>query len=165
MLVLPGAAAHSHFRLAKLRDALQALDPRVAALGAQFQHFIDLARPLAPAERERLAQYVERFNARDFERLRDMLADDVRLDLVGRKVLRGRELVGNYFSNYAKATDWCMTIGLVEGQAAAFVSDPLRGDAGPQYFILLDWSGDELKAIRDFRYARYVLDGAELAFV
>jgi RNA polymerase sigma-70 factor (ECF subfamily) len=119
---------------------------------------------LAAAERARLAQYVERFNARDFERLRDMLADDVRLDLVGKKQLRGRELVGNYFSNYAKATDWHATIGMVEGQPALFVGDPKSVDAAPQYFILLDWAGDELKVIRDFRYARYVLDGAELAF-
>jgi RNA polymerase sigma-70 factor (ECF subfamily) len=39
-----------------------------------------------------------------------------------------------------------------------------RGDpAGrPLYFVLLGWSGEELLAIRDFRYARYVMDGAEI---
>jgi RNA polymerase sigma-70 factor (ECF subfamily) len=28
------------------------------------------------------------------------------------------------------------------------------------YFILLDWSGDRLSVIRDFRYARYAVEGA-----
>jgi len=30
-----------------------------------------------------------------------------------------------------------------------------------EYFILLDWAGDRLVAIRDFRYARYAAEGAE----
>ena len=59
MLVLPGAAALSPFRIAKLLAALQALDPRVRALSAQFQHFIELARPLEPAEGTRLARLLD----------------------------------------------------------------------------------------------------------
>src|SRR5262249_8626195 len=37
---------------------------------------------LGEPERSLLAAYVERFNARDFDAIRDMLADEVRLDLV-----------------------------------------------------------------------------------
>jgi RNA polymerase sigma-70 factor (ECF subfamily) len=32
----------------------------------------------------------------------------------------------------------------------------------PTYFVLLDWAGDRLIGIRDFRHARYAIDGAEL---
>src|SRR5262245_45079207 len=39
---------------------------------------------LAEPERSLLAAYIERFNARDFDAIRDMLADEVRLDLVAR---------------------------------------------------------------------------------
>src|SRR5262249_46520554 len=39
---------------------------------------------LSETERVRLAAYVDRFNARDFDAVRDMLAEDVRLELVGR---------------------------------------------------------------------------------
>ena len=35
-------------------------------------------------------------------------------------------------------------------------------DGAPLYFILLDWTGERLLKVRDFRYARYVTDGAEL---
>jgi phosphoribosylformylglycinamidine synthase len=50
MLVLPGAPALSRFRLDKLLRALKSIDPRVVAVDAYFHHFVDLARPLAPAE-------------------------------------------------------------------------------------------------------------------
>src|SRR5579871_6568336 len=42
------------------------------------------APPLAEADRVLLAKYVERFNARDFDAVRDMLAEEVRLELVNR---------------------------------------------------------------------------------
>ena len=41
--------------------------------------------------------YVDRFNARDFDAIRDMLADEVRLDVVARTGLNGRTEVGTYF--------------------------------------------------------------------
>src|SRR5215467_8669855 len=37
---------------------------------------------LSQTERARLSAYVDRFNARDFDTIRDMLAEDVRLELV-----------------------------------------------------------------------------------
>src|SRR5262245_50192727 len=42
----------------------------------------DTPAPLDEQERELLARYVERFNARDFDAVRAMLADEVRLDLI-----------------------------------------------------------------------------------
>jgi hypothetical protein len=44
---------------------------------------------LAEPERSRLALYVERVNARDFDAIRNMLADDVRLDLMARSQSNG----------------------------------------------------------------------------
>jgi RNA polymerase sigma-70 factor (ECF subfamily) len=32
----------------------------------------------------------------------------------------------------------------------------------PVYFVLLQWDGDRLMNIRDFRFARYITDGAEV---
>lgn len=34
--------------------------------------------------------------------------------------------------------------------------------ARPTYFVLLEWDGGKLVAIRDFRYARYAVEGAEM---
>src|SRR5216683_3740424 len=67
----------------------------------------DLSIPiLAEPERSLLAEYVDRFNARDFDAIRDMLADEVRLELVNKTRMNGRNEVGRYFHNYARLQDW-----------------------------------------------------------
>jgi len=116
---------------------------------------------LSEADRARLGAYVEHFNARDFDAIRAMIADDVRLDLVNRTRMRGKAEVSRYFGNYAKVTDWHLVPGLVEGRPAILVIDPGEREAGPKYFMLLDWSAGRVSTIRDFRHAAYVIDGAE----
>ena len=117
---------------------------------------------LAEAERGRLAAYVDRFNARDFDAVRAMLADEVRLELVNKLRLKGRKEVENYFTNYGRVHNWRFTPGLVEGRPAVLVHDPGRPTAPPRYFILLEWAESGLAQIRDFLYASYATDGAEM---
>ena len=91
-----------------------------------------LALPvLTEPQRSLLRAYVDRFNARDFDAIRDMLADEVRLDVVARTRLNGRTAVGTYFHNYADASDWRFALGLVEGRLAALVCDPDDRSARP----------------------------------
>ncbi|WP_407167306.1 sigma-70 family RNA polymerase sigma factor [Bradyrhizobium sp. ORS 111] len=124
----------------------------------------DAPRPgLSETDRIRLNAYVSRFNARDFDAIRAMIADDIRLELVNRTRLNGKAEVSRYFGNYSKATDWHLVPGQVEGRAAILVFDPNEANAPPTYFMLLDWSADKLAAIRDFRHAPYAIDGAEWA--
>ena len=123
----------------------------------------DLPRPaLSQADRDRLGNYVAHFNARDFDAIRAMIADDVRLDLVNRTRLNGKTEVSRYFGNYSKATDWHLVAGLVEGHPAILVFDPGEPGAGPKYFVLLQWSADKVATIRDFRHAPYIIDGADV---
>ena len=117
---------------------------------------------LVAADRTRLAAYTARFNARDFDALRDLLADEVRVEVVNRTRLNGRGEAGRYFTNYGQSRDWQLVPGLVEGRPAVLVHDPDDPGGAPLYFILLDWTGERLLKVRDFRYARYVTDGAEL---
>jgi len=109
----------------------------------------------------RLQTYVDRFNARDFDAIRAMIADDVRLDLVSKTRMRGKVEVSRYFGNYAKVSDWHLVPGLVEGRPAILVFDPNERGSSPKYFMLLDWSAGQVATIRDFRHAPYVIDGAE----
>ena len=147
---LPAVKAALHRGRARLRELAREPD--------------DASQPALPAaERTRLDRYVARFNARDFDAIRAMLADDVRLDLVARKRSQGRVEVGSYFHNYGRVHDWRMVPGSVDGRAAALVLDPDDIQGRPLYFVVLDWTGEKLALIRDFRYARYALDGAEIA--
>jgi RNA polymerase sigma-70 factor (ECF subfamily) len=118
----------------------------------------DAAMPALPEpERSRLARYVDRFNARDFDAVREMLADDVRVELVNKTQLRGRAAT-NYFTNYAGMSDWHFVAGEVDGLPAALVFDP--GDSlRVIYFITFDWADGRIQFIRDFRYARYAAAG------
>ena len=116
---------------------------------------------LSDADRKRLSAYVAHFNARDFDAIRAMIADDVRLDLVNKTRLNGKAEVSRYFGNYDKITDWHLVPGLVEGRPAILVFDPNQPGAGPKYFMLLDWQADKVATIRDFRHVPYIIEGAE----
>jgi RNA polymerase sigma-70 factor (ECF subfamily) len=121
----------------------------------------DVARPvLSEAERARLGAYVEHFNARDFDAIRDMIADDVRLDLVNKTRINGKAEVSRYFGNYSKVQDWHLVPGLVEGRPAILVFDP-GAPSKPKYFVLLQWENGKVATIRDFRHAAYVAENAE----
>jgi RNA polymerase sigma-70 factor, ECF subfamily len=157
-----------------LQEISEVLDTTVPAIKANLhrgrQRLVELAsepddRPppaLADVDRERLAAYVARFNARDFDALRAQLADEVKVEVVNRTRLNGRSEVGRYFGNYSQSGDWRLVPGLADRRPAVLVHDPNEPIGAPQYFILLDWAGEQLLTVRDFRYARYVTDGAEL---
>jgi RNA polymerase sigma-70 factor (ECF subfamily) len=122
----------------------------------------DLPPPkLSDADRARLSAYVTHFNARDFDAIRAMLADDIRLDLVNKTRLNGKAEVSRYFGNYSILSDWHLAPGMVEGHPAILVFDADAPGSGPKYFVLLKWQADKVATIRDFRHAPYVIDGAE----
>lgn len=117
---------------------------------------------LTESDRAQLAVYVDRFNARDFDAIRDMLADEVRLELVNKSRMTGRHEVARYFGNYALVRDWHLVPGLVDRRPAILVRNPGDPSGMPTYFILLEWAGGAIMNIRDFRHAPYVIDGAEM---
>jgi RNA polymerase sigma-70 factor (ECF subfamily) len=114
-------------------------------------------------ERALLERYVERFNARDFDAIRDTLAQEVKLDLVGKVRREGKAEVSVYFENYSRSDDWEFSLGLVDRRPAIVVRDARDVSAGPVYFVVIDWDGDRVLNIRDFRYARYVVEAADIA--
>jgi RNA polymerase sigma-70 factor (ECF subfamily) len=120
---------------------------------------------LAEPERGLLKAYVESFNAQDFDAVRDMLAEEVRLEVVNRVRLEGKKSVSPYFSNYAARPYWRFLAGFVDRRPAMLVFDGNDPDQRVKYFVLLNWVGNEVVAIRDFVFARYAMDGAELTTI
>ena len=144
------------------KSALQRGRARLRELGDQPPQPARPGHVLAEPERRRLVEYVACFNARDFDTLRSMLADDVQLDLVNRLRVKGRDKVGEYLHRYALAQQWRFEAGCVEGRPVMVVFDRDDPAGGPAYFVALDFAGGAVTGIRDFLYARYVLDGAGL---
>jgi RNA polymerase sigma-70 factor (ECF subfamily) len=148
-MTVPGIKAALHRGRARLRELAAAPD--------------DKAMPqLGARERALLSAYVDRFNAHDVDGFRDLLADDVRLEVVTRFKRQGRADVGTYVTRYEAQDDWRLVPGLVEGRPAALVVDPRETSGKPTYFVLLDLGTGAIAAITDFRYARYVIESAEI---
>ena len=86
----------------------------------------------------RLGAYVAHFNARDFDAIRAMIADDVRLELVNKTRLNGKAEVSRYFGNYSQGRPtgiWCRDWS--KAVPRSWCSIPSSRDAGPKYFMLL----------------------------
>ena len=156
-----------------LREVCEVMDFSLPAVKAalhrgrsQLRELADEAddlpqQKMSEADRDRLGAYVAHFNARDFEAIRAMISDDVRLDLVSRMRMNGKAEVSRYFGNYSKIEDWHLVPGLVEGRPAILVFDPNVPGSTPKYFMLLQWTAGKVADIRDFRHAPYIIEGAE----
>jgi RNA polymerase sigma-70 factor, ECF subfamily len=149
---LPSVKAALHRGRVRLRELAQQPDDALAPAA------------LSASDQALLAVYADRFNARDFDGLRDMLAEEVRLDLVGRLRLDGRTAVSSYFGNYAKVSGLRATAAAIEGRAALLINtEGSEGAGAPGYFILLEGRADQILGIRDFRYARYAMESLDRA--
>ncbi len=109
-------------------------------------------RPVSPA----LLRYATLFNARDWDGVRALLADDVRLDLVSRRKAAGRREVGVYFGNYGRTGAWRAAPAWFDGrEVLAVAREP--PETGAHYVIELVWADDgRVASIRDFRYVPYI---------
>ena len=145
---------------AATKSALQRGRERLRQLAAEPE---DIDQPLSNELRARLTAYVDGFITGDFDAVRRMLADDVRLDLVGRLSSQGKAKVGQYYGAYAAAAKrWAYTTGVVEGRPAMLVFERQVDLETPAYFVALTFDGDRITAIHDFLYARYAFEGVSL---
>jgi RNA polymerase sigma factor (sigma-70 family) len=114
------------------------------------------ARAVSPA----VARYARLINARDWDGVRAMLADDVRLDLVSHATRIGRHDVDIYYTNYARL-DLHMVPAWLDGREVLAVFRD-RTEPHPSYFIQLTVAGERIAVIRDYRYVPYILQDAAL---
>jgi RNA polymerase sigma factor (sigma-70 family) len=122
-----------------------------------------LAPPTQPASvraQAELRRYVDFFNARNWDGLRALLAEESRLEIVSRVEQRGK--TANYYDRYAeitKAEDLRAEVGFVDGTPVVAIFRP-SSSSSPAYFILLEASGGQISLVRDFRYVPYIANDA-----
>jgi RNA polymerase sigma-70 factor (ECF subfamily) len=161
-VVLKDVLGHS---LEEIGELLAISVPAVKAALHRGRTRLRAPAPLVPAAplvaTAEVARYAALFNARDWDRVRMMLADEVRLDLVSRARRAGKVEVSSYFSNYDRVSDWRLVPAWLDGrEVLAVFRDPHH--QRPGYFVELSIAAGRITRIRDFRYVPYV--GNEAAF-
>jgi Sigma-70, region 4/SnoaL-like domain len=115
------------------------------------------ARPASAA----VARYVALFNQRDWDGLRALLADDVKLHQSLHPLRVGRADVGLFFTLYAKIDGVSLAPAWLEDREVIAVFED-RGDPKPSYIMWLEWRDGRISFIHDYRYVRYVTADTEL---
>jgi RNA polymerase sigma factor (sigma-70 family) len=164
-VILKDVLEHSILEIAELLEVSDSAVQAALHRGRVRLHQLQTAPPSEPAPERSIspaaARYAALFNARDWDALRAMLADDVRLDVVLRGQRKGRQDVGIYFTNYAGFQGWQVVPGWLDGNEVLAVFRD-RGDAQPSYFIEVVIANERVVSIRDYRHVPYIAVDARL---
>jgi RNA polymerase sigma factor (sigma-70 family) len=134
--------------LARARARLKEIDQR--------EQPILSSRPASEAAEH----YARLFNQRDWDGLRALLAADVTLNQATHPRRAGPSDVGRFFSIYARSEAVRLVPAWLEGhEVLAVFEDPA---VIPCYFMRVAWRDGRIAAIQDYKYARYVMESAEL---
>jgi RNA polymerase sigma factor (sigma-70 family) len=136
--------------LARGRARLREINAQAGALAE--------ARPASAA----VARYVALFNQRDWDGLRALLADDVKLKQSTFPLRVGSADVGMFFTIYAKFDGLWLAPAWLEGREVIAVFED-RADPKPSYMMWLEWRDGRISFIRDYRYVRYAAADAEFS--
>jgi RNA polymerase sigma factor (sigma-70 family) len=150
--------------IAKLLDlTVDAVKAHLARGRARLREINAQAAPYAAARpaSAAVARYVRLFNERDWDSLRALLADDVKLHQSTYPLRAGAAEVGRFFTIYARFEGVRLAPAWVDGREVIAVFEG-SDNTKPSYFMWLEWRDEEISFIRDYRYARYIVTDAEL---
>jgi len=117
--------------------------------------------PEAPPASAAVTRYVSLFNRRDWDGLRALLADDVKLQQSAYPLREGAAEVGMFFSIYEKSAAVWLAPAWLEGREVIAVFEN-HACARPAYVMWLEWQGGRISFIRDYRHVSYMAEDAEL---
>ena len=143
--------------LSAVKAALHRGRARLQALCAQAGADADIMPDVSPAVR----RYAALFNARDWDAVRAMLIDDVRLEVLEATSRRGRKEVGVYFNNYDGRTNWYMVPARLDGREGLAVLASAQSVQAVN-FIELTVHQDRIALIRDFHHVPYLTADAPI---
>jgi RNA polymerase sigma factor (sigma-70 family) len=165
VVILKDVLDESLTEIAALLDlTIDAVKAHLARGRARLREINAHAGPLAEARpaSAAVACYVALFNQRDWDGLRALLADDVKLNQSTYPLRTGRADVGLFFTIYAEIDGVWLAPAWLEGREVIAVFED-RADPKPSYIMWLEWRDGRISFIRDYRYVRYVAADAELA--
>src|SRR6516165_10247966 len=117
------------------------------------------AQRASPELKQIMQLYVDRFNRRDWDGVRELTAADARLRVAER--FAGKLAQAPYFANYERwPWPWKLAVGDVDGEAVVII---LRHDAGkwtPHSAIRLEVISHRIERIEDYLHCPWLLPAA-----
>jgi RNA polymerase sigma factor (sigma-70 family) len=165
VVILKDVLDQSLIEIAALLDlTVDAVKGHLARGRARLRQINAQAGPILQAQPASAAvvRYVALFNQQDWDGLRALLADDVKLHQSTYPVRVGSAEVGRFFTIYAKFDGLWFAPAWLEGREVIAVFQD-RADPKPSYFMWLEWRDGRISFIHDYRYVRYIAADAELA--
>jgi RNA polymerase sigma-70 factor (ECF subfamily) len=165
VVILKDVLDESLIEIAALLDlTVDAVKGHLARGRARLREINAQAGPLpdAPPASAAVARYVALFNQRDWDGLRALLADDVKLSQSSYPLRVGRAEVGLFFTIYAKSDGVRLAPAWLDGREVIAVFED-RADPKLSYMMWLEWRDGRISFIHDYRHVRYVAADAELA--
>ena len=100
--------------------------------------------------------YIDRFNRRDWDGVRDLISADARLTVVD--ALIGRVTDAPYFRNYGRLpANWKLTVGEVDHETVLVKLNLLDGVWTPASFIRLTLEDDRIHEITDYLHCPWIM--------
>jgi len=116
-------------------------------------------RTVNPELSELLHLYVERFNRRDWDGVRELVRADARLRVAN--CFAGRMADSPYLVEYERApTPWKMTVGQVDGEPVVVMLSGTADGWTPTSVVRLDVVGQQVERIRDYLKCPWILPAA-----
>lgn len=106
-----------------------------------------------------LKLYVERFNRRDWDGLRELISADAHLRVADR--FAGRLDESPYFGVYERwPRPWRLAVGEVDGEPVVVILERDAGGMERQSVARLEWSGGRVTRIMDYIHCPWVVPAA-----
>ena len=110
-------------------------------------------------DKQLLDLYVDRFNRRDWDGLRELIAADARVRVADR--FAGRLTDSPYFGRYDRlTTPWRVALGVVDGERVALAMRHDRGAWVPDAIMRIDRASGHIVGVSDYKHCPWVLAAA-----
>ena len=118
------------------------------------------SRTAGPEMRRVMQLYVERFNRRDWDGVRELISADARLNVAD--AFRGKVAGAPYFSNWARwSVPWKLGLAEVDGEPVVVVLRRGVDTFTPYSFVRLHVSGQEIDRIVDYSHCPWITSLAD----
>jgi len=104
--------------------------------------------------------YVDRFNRRDWDGVRELISADARLTVAD--AFAGELVDAPYFSNYERwSMPWRLTLGEVDGEPVVMILQRGADTWTPYSVVRLDVDGQRINRVRDYAHCPWLISAVD----